>query len=198
MQKIIIAGLGNPGKKYIKTPHNAGFSAVDKLVNTLRQTGYAVGESHSKDSATYDVPMGETRLVIVKPLLYMNKSGEVLKNMIGNNLSPSNLWVVHDDIDIALGSLRIKKGGTAAGHNGVEDIIKNIKTKDFYRFRIGVKPENMPEKRSSKMMSDFVTKKLPKDAEEVLDKMTATTAELALKAVEIRDIESLAGNYSIE
>lgn len=198
MNKILIVGLGNPGNKYKNTPHNAGFESVDVLIEELRDKGYAVGESHSKEAAVYDVPMEGKRVIIVKPLLYMNRSGEVVKKMLTDNMDNENLWVLHDDVDLPIGSLRIKKGGSPAGHRGVENIIQHLGTKDFYRFKIGVKPEGLPDRRPPEIMSNFVTKKLRGENKEALKKITATCGELIIKAIELEDIAPLLGDYSIE
>lgn len=198
MEKILIIGLGNPGRKYKGTPHNAGFEVIDKLVAYMRENGYAVGESNTKEAAVYDIPIEGKKITLIKPLTYMNRSGEVVKGIMPDSSKPGDLWVIHDDIDLPIGALRIKKGGSAAGHKGVENIIQHIKTKDFYRFRIGVKPATMPDKRPPEVMSDFVTKKLKGDNKKTLEKINATCAELAVKAIEIEDVGLIAGDYSIE
>lgn len=196
MKKILIAGLGNPGRKYKDTPHNVGFSVIDNIAEALRVKGYVVGESHGKEAATYEVPLGETQVVLVKPLLFMNRSGEVVKNFFTG--APEDLWVVHDDIDLPIGALRIKRGGSAAGHKGVKNIADRIETDDFYRLRIGVRPENMPDKRPQGLTSEFVTKKLSKSSREEIKKIETTTTELVLTALEMGSMEELTGNYSIQ
>lgn len=116
---VLIVGLGNPGKKYEKTRHNVGFLAVDELAKT------------------------KTRCFkLAKPQTFMNRSGRAVKALVRfYNVKPDNLWIIHDDIDLSLGKIKISKGRGSAGHRGVQSIIDELKTKDFWRVRIGICPE---------------------------------------------------------
>lgn len=117
---FLIVGLGNPGKEYEHTPHNAGFMALDEYKKT---------HGEQKD------------LIFLKPQTFMNKSGIAIKKIIRNlKFEIRNLIVMHDDIDLPLGTLKISFGSGSGGHKGVESIIKNLGTKDFIRIRIGIKP----------------------------------------------------------
>ena len=133
---ILIAGLGNPGKKYEGTRHNMGFEVADRLINR-----HNIPQSGVKFNAMYGKGMiGGNRVVVMKPLSFMNLSGGPIQEMAAYfKIDPENdLIVIHDDIDLAPGQLRIRKQGSAGGHNGMKDIIKRLSTEKFIRIRVGV------------------------------------------------------------
>ena len=123
----LIIGLGNPGKKYEKTRHNIGSKAIDELRF-----------------------LNLKNVVLTKPQTFMNESGKTVKNLLKNyKTKPDNLIVMHDDIDLPIGKIRIVKNRGAAGHKGVESIIKALGTKNFIRFRIGIQPKRKPANSSA-------------------------------------------------
>ena len=136
----LIVGLGNPGKKYEKTRHNAGFMVLDELEKK-------------------ELP--EVRLL--KPDAFMNDSGSAVYRAIKNyKLKAVNLIVVHDDIDIPLGKIKVSKGSGSAGHKGVESIIQALGTKDFTRIRIGIlPPEGKPADVETFVLKHFKKEELP-------------------------------------
>ena len=140
---ILIVGLGNPGKEYKKTPHNAGFETVDLLLDMLKQRNAIQREEHTKEYALYEAQIQSKVVVLMKPLLFMNKSGQSVKKVLDiyATESPQCVWVVHDDIDLPLSSLRVNFDSQSAGNKGVQSIIDALGRKDFYRFRIGVRPD---------------------------------------------------------
>ena len=131
----IIAGLGNPGSEYAKTRHNVGFMFVDALAGKL-------GVTEWKDK--FEAKIGETRIgsekvLLVKPQTYMNESGRSLGPLMSfYKLEPEDLIVVHDDMDIPAGTIRIRKKGSAGGHNGIKSILAHIGDEHFSRVRIGI------------------------------------------------------------
>ena len=133
--KFVVIGLGNPGKKYERTRHNAGFMALDEVA--LRA---GVEISQQKHQAL----IGRGRLdsyeaVLVKPQTYMNESGRAVAAVLRETYcSPSDLVVLHDELDLPLGVIRVKNGGGHGGHNGLRSIIEQIGTPDFARVRIGI------------------------------------------------------------
>ena len=135
----VISGLGNPGERYRFTRHNVGFRVVDLLADRWGLTG----QGRVKDGAgvlevTRPEPVG--KVLLVKPLRYMNRSGGPLRaalRQIEIDLS-SDLLVVTDDIDLPLGRIRLRRSGSAGGHNGLRDIITTFGTNEFNRLRIGV------------------------------------------------------------
>lgn len=133
---IIIAGLGNPGRKYAKTRHNVGFMVVDELAKNYRlkfkkENEYLIAEGRIENK----------NIIIIKPTTYMNFSGIAVKKLINReifNSLPNSLIVVHDDLDLPLGKIKIKINGSSGGHRGVQSIIDSIETKDFIRVKIGI------------------------------------------------------------
>jgi len=140
----LIIGLGNPGKEYAKTRHNAGFLAIDHLLSTIRES---TSDSRSNCEIVKVTHDGDTWM-IVKPLTYMNLSGTVAQELISYyKLDPTkDLIVIHDELDLPLGEIRISTDSRSAGHNGVQSIIDALGTKNFKRIRIGV--ENRPDKKT--------------------------------------------------
>ncbi len=117
MQIKLIIGLGNPGKKYECTRHNAGFLFIDELERL------------------------KIKITLAKSQSFMNESGKAVANLIKfYKVKPENILIVHDDIDILWGSYKFSFGRSSAGHKGVESIIKSLKTKNFWRLRIGIQP----------------------------------------------------------
>lgn len=165
----LIVGLGNPGKKYEKTRHNIGSRTIDEI------------ESLNLEN-----------VILKKPVSFMNESGKHVKSLIKNlKLKIKNLIVIHDDIDLPLGKIRIVKNRGAAGHKGVESIIKELKTKNFIRFRVGVcpkagKPRN-PER--------FVLQKFNKEEEKTIKETTKKTAE-AIRYCLKEDLEKTMNRFN--
>lgn len=131
----LIVGLGNPGKEYENTRHNIGFMVVDKLAKEL-STGTVTWEDNKK-FAVLICKIGD--VLLVKPQTYMNASGEAVVKLVQfYKLEPSDVWVIHDDIDLPLGKIRLREQGAAAGHNGMESILKSLETDAIVRFRLGI------------------------------------------------------------
>jgi PTH1 family peptidyl-tRNA hydrolase len=131
----IIVGLGNPGRKYERTRHNAGFLAVDEIARDLRfdltQEKYhaCIGKGR----------IGEEDALLAKPQTFMNESGRSVGAILRYTYAkPADLIVVHDELDLPLGAVRVKNGGGHGGHNGLRSIIEHIGTPDFIRVRVGV------------------------------------------------------------
>lgn len=133
----LIIGLGNPGKQYENTRHNAGAIVLDEL---KRHLGFPVFELIGKFNALIsEHGSGEEKTLLVKPQSYMNRSGEVLKKIIDFYKIPiENIIVLHDDLDIDLGSFKVSIDSSAAGHNGVQSIFDNLGTQKIKRVRIGI------------------------------------------------------------
>ena len=133
--KIIVVGLGNPGKKYERTRHNAGFVAVEELARHLR-----IDVSQEKCQSLIGRGRFETaQIVLVKPQTYMNESGRAVVALLQDFYASSgDLIVIHDELDLPLGTVRIKTGGGHGGHNGLRSIIESLGTSDFVRVRMGI------------------------------------------------------------
>ena len=135
----VIAGLGNPGIRYVDTPHNAGFWVIDELASrhlirvTKNESGTLIGSGKIRNR---DV-------ILVKPQTFMNNSGTGISAVLKyRNLSHEKLIVVHDEFDLPWSALRIRTNSSAAGHNGVKSIIAALKTNVFTRVRVGVRPDH--------------------------------------------------------
>ena len=155
----IIVGLGNPGTKYAKTRHNAGFLFLDHLYNKFN--GKPLVETTLYSSA--EVKIQRNKVELVKPLTYMNISGEALKKAVGLARSKdkdfdlaTNLIVVHDDVDLEFGQIKIKDSGGDAGHNGIKSIITELNTDKFLRIRVGVgRPSDKRVGTADYVLDDF-------------------------------------------
>lgn len=149
----IIVGLGNPGEKYKKTTHNVGFRVIEYLhekgdFSLLEKNKYL-------DAVIARGTINEKEIVLVLPQTFMNLSGvSVKKSLHYFKINPNSLIVIHDDTDLTIGTIRFSLSRGSAGHKGVDSIIKNIKTKNFIRVRIGVNKNN-------KKAKDIVLKNIP-------------------------------------
>lgn len=130
-----VVGLGNPGRKYDETRHNAGFMVVDRLARrwgvdcSKSQFGALVGEGR----------IGQDKAVMVKPQSFMNRSGTPTRSLLGfYKAATDRLIVVHDEVDLPFESIRLKKGGGHGGHNGLRDLNKHLDDNGYYRVRFGV------------------------------------------------------------
>ncbi|MBU1327096.1 aminoacyl-tRNA hydrolase [Patescibacteria group bacterium] len=131
----LIVGLGNPGEKFVETRHNIGFMVLDKLAKELG-TSAIVWKKEEKHKAMV-ARVGD--IALVKPLTFMNGSGLAVASIVNfYKLEADDVWVVHDDIDLPIGKIRIRQKGGSAGHNGVISIIQHLKTDEFVRFRLGI------------------------------------------------------------
>ena len=169
---VLILGLGNPGPKYKFTRHNIGFIVLDKFA---KKNEFPNWEKSKKINCLYAWGLIVNKEIeLVKPLTYMNNSGKAAKYVTKkHNLSAENIFVVHDDIDLPLGKIRISRGRGAAGHKGVESIIKEIGTKNFVRFRIGIQPKFGKPKNPEK----FVLQKFNKEEEKIVKELVKKTVE---------------------
>lgn len=175
----LIVGLGNPGKEYEGTFHNAGFQVIDEVVRLLKENErcHPLGEKkhalYGGDDFWYTSAKGNReRIFLLKPLTYMNDSGSAISGYLQKHREISNysqdLWIIHDDGDILLGRIRVDLGKRAAGHRGVVSIASSLGTKDFVRFRVGIRREG-----DTRRTEAFVLKK-PLAADRKLWKETIT------------------------
>jgi PTH1 family peptidyl-tRNA hydrolase len=131
----IIVGLGNPGNEYQDTRHNIGFMTIDKLAKEL--TAETVSWKEDGKFNALVAKIGE--VLLVKPITFMNSSGIAVSSIMRYyKLTPSDVWVIHDDMDLPIGKIRIRQKGSSAGHRGIDSIIAELKTDVFVRFRLGI------------------------------------------------------------
>lgn len=162
----LIAGLGNPGNAYTLTRHNAGFMVVDHFVEKTDEMEDWINKKDLKCLLSGG-RLGESRVIAMKPTTFMNLSGEAVSAVISfYKINPKNILVVHDDLDVDFGQLRLRVGGSDAGNNGIKSVIQYI-GEDFGRIRVGIGPKNPPQIPSE----DFVLQKFSKEEQEQLPNM---------------------------
>ena len=132
----VVVGLGNPGAQYANTPHSVGFEVVDKIAESC---GAAWEEKRQFKCLMAKVAFAGQQVLLVKPQTFMNLSGESVAPVVKyHNATPADLLVIQDDIDLAVGKMRIRKAGSCGGHNGIRNIIERLGTPAFTRLKIGV------------------------------------------------------------
>lgn len=160
---MLVVGLGNPGPRYAGSPHNVGFRVVDHFAEHHCLAEHR-GASQAVWSERFDADLAmasidSEQLVLLKPLTYMNRSGEsVRKAMSFFKIAAADALVVHDELDLPLGSIKLKRGGGEAGHNGLKSVSAELGTRDYVRLRVGVGRPALGE------VSDFLLSPLPSAA----------------------------------
>jgi peptidyl-tRNA hydrolase, PTH1 family len=154
----VVVGLGNPGRRYAGTRHNVGFSVVQRLAGRwgvrLRRRKYA--------AKVAEVVRNEERLVLAQPQTYMNMSGVSVRQLAdGYRVPPENVLIVADDLDIALGQIRVRKSGSGGTHNGLRSVVAEMGTPSIPRLRVGIGP--LPVRRDAVefVLSPFARRELP-------------------------------------
>jgi len=191
---ILIVGLGNPGKRYAKTRHNLGWLVLEALAshdatrNPQPATRYQSKFKIKKrlKSAICETKIGSQQFILAKPLTYMNNSGEAVKKLIGNwKLEIGNLIVVHDDLDLPLGSFKIQFAKGPKEHKGVKSVERALGTKDFWRVRGGI--ENRMSKvkcqKSKVFGEEYVLGKFTREEMEILEKTISLIIEALLEKI---------------
>ena len=174
----LVVGLGNPGKKFEKTLHNIGFRTIDEIAADFQ---FPILNFKSIFNAQISKgEIGGEKIILAKPQTFMNNSGQSISKLSKNyKLKTTNLFIIHDDIDLPLGKIRVVKNRGSAGHKGVQSMIKELKTKNFVRFRIGIQPKTGKPKNPEK----FVLQNFSKEEEILKDviKKTIEAVEFTIK-----------------
>ncbi|MEY3655930.1 MAG: hypothetical protein RL114_288 [Actinomycetota bacterium] len=172
MQRTLIVGLGNPGKKYARTRHNVGTDAIELLAQRLH-VSLKVGRDRAQVAETR---IGDQAVVLAIPTTWMNESGEAVGPIARRYKIPAaNIIIIHDELDLEPGAVKLKMGGGLAGHNGLKSVSQHIGTNDYARVRIGVgKPT------SKEQGADHVLSSIPPAERKILD----VAVETACDAVE--------------
>jgi len=180
---LIIIGLGNPGEKYSRTRHNAGFRVLDEFQKENNFPKFKLAKKNN--SLISEGKIANKKILLVKPQTFMNNSGLAVKSLTTHySLLTKNLTVVHDDIDLPLGKIKIIKNRGSAGHKGVESIIKELRTKGFVRFRIGIKKiHDLGFKIQDVKAEEFVLKNFTKDEEKIVKDVIKTTCSALKTAI---------------
>jgi PTH1 family peptidyl-tRNA hydrolase len=162
----LIVGLGNPGIEYQFTPHNLGFLAIDRIANDC---GIEVRNRQCRALTARAVIEGQ-QVLLAKPETYMNLSGLAVRELLAKHeLNPaSDLILMYDELDLPLGTIRIRQRGSSAGHNGMESVIGALGTQEFLRIRLGIAPERKVSDSVKFVLTPFRKREL-KQVDEVLD-----------------------------
>ena len=186
----VIAGLGNPGAEYANTPHSIGFEVVDALA---REIGASWKASSSFGGELAAGMLGGMKVVLVKPMTYMNLSGDCVAPVVKyhNAKAAEDLLVVSDDIDLPVGKMRVRKGGSAGGHNGLKSVIERTGTPDFVRLRLGVGRDSRDR---ANVVGHVLGKFSPADRR-VMDEVV-TQAVKAIGTIELESVETAMNRYN--
>ena len=183
----MIAGLGNPGKEYAGSRHNVGFMTLDELADR-----YNIDVREKAHKALIGKGMIEgNKVILVKPQTYMNLSGESIRSVMDYyKTEPSEFIVIYDDISLDVGRLRIRKKGSAGGHNGIKNIIAHLGTQEFPRIKVGIgnKPEGWD-------LADYVLSKYSKAEQEAL-KEASDDVIGAVRLMIMDDIDAAMNRYN--
>ena len=187
---FVIVGLGNPGKKYEKTRHNMGFLAIDKLAEK-----HDIKVNKLKHKAlTGDGFIFGQKALLVKPQTYMNLSGESVREIV--SYYDQSIWkisiVIYDDFDLEIGTIRIRKKGSAGSHNGMKSIIGQIQSKDFPRIRIGIGKSG-----GGAEWKDFVLGKTSKQDEKLIEDAVDRAAD-AVGCILEKGIDKAMNEYNVK
>ncbi len=167
----VIAGLGNPGKKYEGSRHNVGFDVIDVLADEY----HIDNPTRFGKSFVAKGRIGAEKVILMKPLTYMNLSGEAIREVVDYYKvdTTDHLVVISDDIDLEVGKLRIRKKGSAGGHNGLKNIIQHLGNNEFTRIRVGVGSKPNPDYD----LADFVLGHFSGEDKKIMDEAKENAAK---------------------
>lgn len=169
----VVVGLGNPGPEYAATRHNVGQMVVDELAARHGASFSALKRARAVTASIRPAGPGTEPVILAKPLSYMNLSGGPVAAVVQyHSVTPTDVVVVHDELDVPFGSIKLKRGGGSAGHNGLKDITKALDTPEYIRVRVGI---GRPPGRQS--AADFVLKPFSAAERKELDLLVALAAD---------------------
>ena len=184
---FLIVGLGNPGEEYEDTRHNVGRIILDRLRKSEKFSEWSFDKKINALKSTG--AFGKEKVTLLLPQGFMNNSGKSLKELAGSPKKAEKCLVVYDELDIPLGSMKISFGRSSGGHNGVESIIKNMKTRDFPRIRVGICPATpsgkLKKPHGENEVIDFILGKFKASEEEALKKV----GKQAIEAIKVLVVE---------
>ncbi len=187
---LLVVGLGNPGEQYANTRHNAGAWVVDELV--ARNSG-RLKPSKREHALVDEFRLGEARLTVAFPATFMNESGRSVAQLVRRRgiEDLSRLLIVHDELDLPVGRMKLKFGGGLAGNNGLKSVKAHLHTTEFARLRIGVGKPSSPRMTGA----DYLLRRPSRSERSTLDEMVVRAAEAA-EHVLMRGIESAMNQYN--
>lgn len=184
----LIVGLGNPGLKYKKTWHNIGFVAIDEIASGNFSKFKKIDKFKAK------IAKGEIdaeKVILVKPQTFMNLSGEAVQALAHYyKVAYQNIYIIHDDMDMPIGKLRISQNASDAGHNGIKSVTQQLGSKEYVRFRLGVKNEN-----NKAPTEKYVLQKIDKQSKVAVDQVIKKTAK-AVEATIIQGIDKAMNEFN--
>lgn len=180
----IITGLGNPGEKYNKTRHNIGFMAVDKIQEIHSLENFKLEKKFKSEISKGEI--GGEKIMLVKPQTFMNNSGDALQSIIKfYKLGVKDAIVIHDEVDLPLGKLKISHSKSAAGHNGIKSIIEHLGSEKLIRLRLGVSPnKKLPSSKTVKYVLQNFSLFQKKELNKVLSKVPEALENLLKDGLE--------------
>ena len=195
----VVAGLGNPGEDYSRSRHNTGFMTIDRIA---KAKGVELGRRRFK-GVTAEITLAEQRALLVKPQTFYNLSGECISDLLGYfTIPPEHLIVVHDELDLEAGRIRIKQGGGDAGNRGIRSIAESLGTTDFIRVRIGIgrprgftvemEPGRQPKTEENK---DYLLRPMTADERKALAPILERAAN-AVEAIAQHGLEAAMNRYN--
>ncbi len=180
----LVVGLGNPDKKYENTRHNCGFRAIDNYAskNNLK--------FKTKFNSLYaETTINNEKVILVKPQTYMNLSGTAVRNFVNfYNININDILIIYDDVDFETGAFKIKRNGSSGGHNGINNIIENLKTNEIQRVRIGIS-------KTREELISYVLGTFSKEENEKIDKLLPIISNI-IEDFSIMSIDKLMEKYN--
>lgn len=183
----LIVGLGNPDDKYQTTYHNVGFLCLDEIA---KKVGVSFNKGECR-AITAHIKNGKTKIILAKPITYMNLSGDAVNELVRKyKIGSDKFLVVYDDVDLPLGDVRIRSKGSGGTHNGMRDIIAKTHTEDFARIRIGIGQPRVSE------LADYVLSKITDKDFDVLQKAFIKSADAVKEFTDKTDIIKVMQKYN--
>lgn len=182
----LIVGLGNPGKEYENTRHNIGYIFIDSLADKL-----GVSIDKKKFNGLYtEAVINNEKVLLVKPLSYMNLSGEVVEKFVNfYKIDINDILIINDDLDLDVGRVRLRLKGSSGGHNGLKNIALHLKTEDFKRLKIGISNNKLIDTK------DYVLGKFTKEEKEIINNLKDKIVNLLMDFVNT-DFDKLMAKYN--
>ena len=182
----LIVGLGNPGKEYENTRHNIGYIFIDSLADKL-----GVSIDKKKFNGLYtEAVINNEKVLLVKPLSYMNLSGEVVEKFVNfYKIDINDILIINDDLDLDVGRVRLRLKGSSGGHNGLKNIALHLKTEDFKRLKIGISNNKLIDTK------DYVLGKFTKEDKEIINNLKYKIVNLLMDFVNT-DFDKLMAKYN--